>query len=330
MHMKHIYKFAIVTAVYNTAEYLDEMIESVINQDIDFEKNVQLILVDDGSKDNSVSICEKYKTIYPDNIELICLNHNGVSATRNKGIELAKGEYVNFLDSDDKLESNALSEVWKFFKKHENEIDLVAIPLYFFEAEQGNHILNYKFSRNELVNINERYNYIQLSASSTFIKRKYLNDYNIKFNKNLKYAEDAEFISEIIINKKYYGVLNKTKYLYRRRYNETSTIQKGTQDIDWFLYYIKNYSIFMINKYKNEDAVVSKYIQYLIMYDLQWRINKITLLSKEQKRTFYILLKNVLINIDFKIIIEQKNLTIKSMVTCLIVKYFYREVNWRV
>jgi glycosyltransferase involved in cell wall biosynthesis len=129
---KYPYKFSIVTAIYNTEDYVSDAIESVINQTIGFEDNVQLILVNDGSTDRSGEICKEYRNRYPNNIVYIEKENGGVSSARNRGLKEVKGKYVNFLDSDDKLSKNTLEEVWKFFEKHYNEIDFVSIPIYFF------------------------------------------------------------------------------------------------------------------------------------------------------------------------------------------------------
>ena len=114
--------FSIITAFYNTELYLAECIDSVINQSLDFKKNVQLILVDDGSSDDSTEIALKYRDLYPENIILLSQENKGPSSARNLGLEYATGKYVNFLDSDDKLELNALENVLTFFNSNENSI----------------------------------------------------------------------------------------------------------------------------------------------------------------------------------------------------------------
>ena len=95
------YQFSIIIPVYNVEQYLAETLESVINQTIGFEDNIQIILVNDGSPDNSESICLQYRDKYPDNIVYVKKENGGVSSARNEGIPYAEGKYVNFLDSDD-------------------------------------------------------------------------------------------------------------------------------------------------------------------------------------------------------------------------------------
>jgi len=91
--MKKNFKFSVIIPIYNVEEYLEETINSVINQTIGFEENIQLILINDGSPDNSEEICLKYKELYPDNVIYYKQKNSGVSSARNKGIELAIGEF---------------------------------------------------------------------------------------------------------------------------------------------------------------------------------------------------------------------------------------------
>lgn len=105
------FKFTIITAFYNTGKYLRESIESVINQDIGFESNVQYILVDDGSDDTSKDIALEYQKLCPHNILVLSKENGGVVSACNLGLEYIEGEFVNFLDSDDKFANNSLSAI---------------------------------------------------------------------------------------------------------------------------------------------------------------------------------------------------------------------------
>lgn len=323
MLMKPTYKFSIVSAIYNTAEYLEEMIQSVINQDIGFEENVQLILVNDGSTDHSREICLEYQEKYPNNIIYMEDSHLGVSAARNTGLVYVKGKYVNFLDSDDKLDSSAMSKVYNFFEENYNEIDVVAIPLYFFDKEQGEHILNKKFTSNRIIDIGKEYTAIQLSSSSTFIKSQILGRY--RFSESLIYGEDAKLVTEIICIKGMYGVVSDTKYWYRRRISNNSAIQNSEKEMSWYADYIKYFSKEILRLSK-EKEVYKYYIQYLIMYDLQWKINNYRKLHRnvsiQIRRQFMENLIDVIKYIDIIIIIKQKNIKFDKKIILSLIKIF--------
>ena len=110
---------SVVVPVYNTEKYLRETIESVINQSIGFEENIQLILVNNVTQDNSEEICLEYLGLYPNNVEYICVEENhGPCSARNAGQKVAVGKYINFLDSDDKWEPDAFEHAINFFEEH--------------------------------------------------------------------------------------------------------------------------------------------------------------------------------------------------------------------
>ena len=105
------FKFSIIMALYNVENYLNEAIDSIINQTIGFEENVQLILVDDGSTDKSKDIAYEYEKRYPDNVVFLSKENGGQASARNLGLKYAQGKYLNFLDSDDYISKNTLENV---------------------------------------------------------------------------------------------------------------------------------------------------------------------------------------------------------------------------
>ena len=149
-------------AAYNAEKYIKESLDSIIKQSIGFKENIQIIVVNDASEDNTKSIVESYIKKYPDNIKLLNNETNkGPAFTRNRGLSEVEGEYVNFLDSDDYISKDTFEKVDEFFETHET-IDMVSIPLYFFGFKRGNHPLNYKFAIDGIVNLFEKPNAIQL------------------------------------------------------------------------------------------------------------------------------------------------------------------------
>ena len=107
--MKHSdYLFSVVMAVYNVEKYISEAVGSVIDQTIGFQRNIQIIFVDDGSTDNCGIICDRYKEKYPDNIVVIHKKNEGQAKARLEGLKYARGKYINFFDPYDILSLNAM------------------------------------------------------------------------------------------------------------------------------------------------------------------------------------------------------------------------------
>ena len=125
------YLFSIIIPIYNRELYLEECIDTVINQTIGFE-NIQLILIDDGSVDNSEAICLSYKNKYPDNIVYEKKENGGVSSARNAGYKYIEGKYVTFLDSDDKFVLDVFDKVYKYFEDNYSKINVVIINIIYF------------------------------------------------------------------------------------------------------------------------------------------------------------------------------------------------------
>lgn len=319
------YKFSVIIPIYNVENYLSEAIESVINQTIGFKDNIQLILINDGSTDNSEKICMQYKQKYPDNIIYVKQENGGVSSARNTGMQYIEGEYVNFLDGDDKWNLDVFELVWDFFKK--NDVKLVACRKKYFEAIDDYHVLDYVFEEDKIINIEQDYQYIHLHAASTFFEANTARKY--KFDVNLKYGEDAKFVSEILIDEKKYAVLRNAIYNYRKRINETSILQKSFSDIRWYNETIKNYHEKIIEKSIKNQGKILPYVQYILMYDLKGRISKEfpNFMNDEQKRQYRDLLLKLIKNFEDYIICEQKKFYATEKIFVLSLKYGRDIVN---
>ena len=311
--MDYKFKFSIITAVYNVETYLESAIESIVNQDIGFLKNVQIILVDDGSTDSSPAICDEYAAKYPNNVFVVHKPNGGVSSARNEGMKHIQGKYTNFLDGDDKLTLKTLKNVWKFFEKYDNETDVVAIPLRFFGGYKGRHPLNYKFEETRLVNLEEEWEYIQLSSSSAFIRSTALE--GMFFDKRLAYAEDAKLMQQVLLKKKMLGVVNDAAYMYRRRVlgeGEQSAIQRSTSDPRWYLPYMKYFQLETIEYAKNNFGYIPKFIQCTLLYDLQWRIKEEDLpkdiLNEKEIEEYREAINSVLSIVDDDVVMAQRKL----------------------
>ena len=101
-------QLSFIIPVYNVEAYLIECVESIISQ---IEDNCEVILVNDGSTDNSGKICDEYALNYAF-INVIHKENGGLSSARNAGLKCAKGEYIAFIDSDDRIASNSVKQIF--------------------------------------------------------------------------------------------------------------------------------------------------------------------------------------------------------------------------
>lgn len=310
------FKFSIVMAVYNTRDYLHEAIDSIINQTIGFKDNVQLILVDDGSKDDSLSILNDYQRRYPQNIVVLSQENAGQATARNNGLNHVDAKYVNFLDSDDYLDEITLEKVWDFFETNQDKTDIVAIPIQYFGRRDSPHILNDKFNTPRVIDLEKEPNNPQLSSSSAFFKSDVLKSH--QFPTDVIFSEDVILINEILVDNKFLGVLDGPMYYYRRRYDESSTIDTVRRKKEFFTEKFKNYFLYLFEYAKLKDGYVPNFLQYTLAYDLQWIFfENLSILNNQETEEFWIYLRKVVSHIDDEVILNHDYIRNES------VKFFF-------
>lgn len=311
---------SVIIPVYNLEDYLREAVESVISQTIGFENNIQLILVNDGSRDDSEKICLEYKTLYPENIVYIKKANGGVSSARNEGMKHIDGKYVNFLDGDDKWAEDAFEKAINFFEK--NDVDVVSCRQCYFEKRTGfTRALDYKYAKDAVIDIYKDFSFIQMSVSSVIIKADAL--FGMEFDTRLKISEDSIFAAKVILKKKKYGVLNSAVYYYRKRLSDNSTIDTIVNNKSWYLD-TPIYSYKALFEYSNTRfGEVLPYCQFQVMYDLQWRLRKgiSEELTAEERSRYIGHVIDLLKCIEDRIIIAQRNLNFAYKMYALSLKY---------
>ncbi len=264
--------FSIIMPIYNTEEYIRESIDSVLSQTLDFTQHVQLILVNDGSTDSSLDIALEYQSKYPDNIEVVSQENQGLGATRNTGLEYAKGKYVNFLDPDDYFSENTLEEVKEFFEKNEDIVDIVSIKVMMFGRKTGDHPLNFKFKKDRVIDLRSEPANPQLAVNSSFIKLDAFD--NLRFRTDLVTSEDTNVSCKILLDKKAFGVLESPAYYYRKREDQSSLVDTAISKKAFFTYRLKNHFMDVIGYCLDREGEVPLFIQCTLAYNIQWMVTR--------------------------------------------------------
>ena len=302
--LTNCYLFSVIISIFNTGRYLDDTINSLLNQTIGF-KEIQIILINDGSTDNSEDICLKYKNLYKNNIIYDKITHQGVSKGRNLGLSYAKGLYINFLDSDDKWDSNAFEYINLNFNLYP-EVDIISGRIKYFESKNNYHILDYKFKKTRLVNLTKEYNCIQLSSASCFFRKSSIKDE--KFEEGILFGEDIRFITNILLIKPILCVVREAIYYYRKRADSTSAIQNTEENKYYYFSNIINVQQYLIDKSIKLYNDIMPFIQYFIAYETLFRIKSkaYQFLDFVDYKKYCKKIENILIKIDDKYILEQK------------------------
>lgn len=308
--------FSVVMACYQVEAYLDEAVGSLVSQSLPFRDYVQLILVDDGSRDRTGELADAWQQKYPDNVVAIHQCNGGAAAARNAGLSRASGRYVNFLDADDRLSAETLENVFHFIRTCEDageDTEVYTIPLFFFEARQGPHVLNYRFEKgNRIIDLEKEIDAAHLYTSASFIRRDAIGDR--RFDTRLQISEDARFLLPLLMQKRKLGVISSAKYMYRRRKGEnTSAIQGSTLKKSWYLDTPRALYLEMTDEMRREYGSIPRYIQFTLMYDMQWRFNMRQLppqvLTADEQELYRSLLMQALQRIDPDIILMQRHIT---------------------
>ena len=313
------FTFSVIIAVYNTGRYLDDSLGSLVNQTIGLDK-IQIILVNDGSTDNSEEICLKYQKEYSNNIIYKKIEHGGVSRARNVGLEYARGEFINFLDADDKWDPQALAYVLSFFENNTN-VNIVAGRLLFFEAINGYHPLDYKFYETRVVNLTKEYSCIHLSGPSSFFRNFLIK--GKKFVEGVFSGEDTIFINNILLLNPIIGYIREAIYYYRKRADHSSAVQNQVQKVDFYFSQLKYVGQYLIDKSKELYNKIVPFIQFYIGYNDLFRILSpaFRFLNSTNFIKYCKAIEDQLNQIEDKYILEQKFTSYKNKIFTLSKKY---------
>lgn len=197
-------KLSTIIPVYNAEKYLNRCLDSILSQDIEPQ---EIICVDDGSTDRSLEILRNYEKAH-DNIHVLTQKNSYAGTARNNGLAIAKGEYVHFMDADDYILPGAYAKVYETAKAY--SADYVKTRSKTFDMQSGNLIDNNYFSMSafpesiygKLCSLNDCQDVLLKTARApwtSFVKRSYLIEHNIKFN-SLKCVNDRSFYMDVIMH----------------------------------------------------------------------------------------------------------------------------------
>lgn len=260
---KFDYDISIIMPIYNAEEYIEESLNSILNQD-DKDVTYEVLMINDGSKDKSEEICLKYSENY-DNFKYIYKENSGVSATRNIGLDIAKGKYILFLDSDDMLTSETLGHIFHLFEKFQNESDILTYPLNkYIDGEEIEHLRSKNYYTEGLFKVDNFSNLNQVTINT--VVKNLPKDERCYFNTKLKQSEDALFNTQMIMKNKKIIISSKGAYLYRTEHKSTVNNFANPAAIKGMLLDFFNELIKL-----QEDGGLHTYIQSNILYEINWR-----------------------------------------------------------
>ncbi len=247
-------KVSVIVPVYNAEKYISKCVESVLAQTY---KNIELILINDGSKDRSKEILDDYASKYEGKILVAHQKNMGIANTRNKGIKLATGKYIMFIDNDDFIDEDYIETFVKAAEKNKSD---VVIGGYRRPDENGKIIKVGEMPNNDFAK------YLMLTPWARIFNREYIIENDIKFL-DCNVGEDIYFnLQAINISDK----INSINYVgYNWYYNTESvsnTSHKSIKDIDMYDLLNETYNVL------NEKRILEKYLDKIEYYFLRFSV----------------------------------------------------------
>ena len=209
-----MYSYSVVITVYNKEKVLDRCVQSLLNQTY---KGLQIILVDDGSRDSSLALCNGYAQSHS-NVKVVHQRNQGVAAARNTGLRAAQGEYVSFIDADDYLEEDLFEKVCAFLTAHPHT-DMVSWGCC-EESEQGERLavipmaqICFSTKKDAFCDLNDRLlGYVWLWT----FRREMLLSHQILFDSYLEPIDDYYFVLQAFSAADTVGSVGNAFYHYVR------------------------------------------------------------------------------------------------------------------
>ncbi len=224
---REYYKISVIIPVYNVSPYIEECLESLVRQSY---KNIQIILVDDGSTDDSIDKAQRFKPLFKE-FSVISQKNKGLSAARNAGLDEARGEFIFFLDSDDKISPLTLEHLFENLHIYNSDVSVCSFQYFSEEQDWESHVdLNWPF---KFEKPDGKYN-IPLDISSDICcvawnklyRKTVIDKYQIRFPEGVIH-EDITWLWKYFSKIQNYSFLNERLYYYRQRNNSITFKKQG-------------------------------------------------------------------------------------------------------
>ena len=297
-------KISVIVPVWNKEKEINKCLDTILANTL---KDIEIIVVDDKSTDNSKKIIKDYAKKYKNIIFIENKKNLGIGKTRNKGVKKATGEYLSFIDGDDYISLKMLKKYYKF--AHENKCDIVCGHYYKVNETTKTLFKTNEFNTTTLKQNKEIINLIDYGPCNKIFKRNIIVENNILFDEENKY-EDVPFVMKALYNSSKIGHIKESHYYYRIHENsETTVMDKRVFDIfnivnDVYSYYknrlelkeeIEYYAISEITrymarqKYQKDKKLKAKFIndgyEYLKTKIPKWRKNRYLKKESFMKKT---------------------------------------------
>ncbi|MDL2315837.1 glycosyltransferase [Desulfovibrio sp. OttesenSCG-928-A18] len=316
--------YSVVTSVYNVAPYLDCFFRSLTGQTLDFSRHIQLILVDDGSTDDSAAIIRRWQERFPDNIRYIYQENSGLGAARNSGLSLVTEPWVIFLDPDDFIACDFFSVADDFLRRQHRETPaderikvLACNYIFYFEQDRtfrDTHPLRHRFFPSERILDCGAPKAVQLSVNSAFLNRMMLAASGLLFDERRWLSfEDAHLMLRFLHDGQAgrLAYVGEARYFYRKRKAGTSNLDLGQRSKVSYLDLFRQSHIPLLEQRMARHGCIPEAMQWTFLYNCMVYLRLLLgpfpikqVLSPAEQQEFFTLLRQVFSYIDDRVILE--------------------------
>lgn len=290
----------LLVPLYNSADNIPNIISVAQKIKTPFE----LLLINDGSTDNTASICREAEQQY-NFIRFINKPHTGVSDTRNTGLSFSKGKYILFIDADDSLSDESADRLCQFFDECGEVVDLVTYPI---ETHYKGRVLPYHF-RYQTLHYSGIFDlnylpYIGQTTMNIMVRNRFKD--NILFDTSMTFSEDQRYCCEVLKDKMKMGFCLEAKYIYNR--SETSSSGK----ISGACYIFEQSMKMFEDMFGTGSSEIPAAFQGLYINDLAWKLRSNILYpyhyKGEQFQAALVRIKKLLAKVDNKVILDHPDI----------------------
>lgn len=310
---------SVIVPVYNVEKYLHKCINSILNQTY---KNLEVILIDDGSTDNSGKICDEY-ALKDNRIKVIHKENGGLSSARNAGLDICSGDYIGFVDSDDYIAEDMYEYLYVNLIKNNADVAMCNFYNVFENRIERSFCINDfdLIDQEKMLSINLKYAYNAFIAVWNKLYKKTIIE-NIRFPLN-KCSEDSAILIDWILKTKKMSYISNASYYYVRRVNSLSN-----RKIDEHLFdEVENFNKILKICYKKFDnciniAQADLFIAYRISLDRLLKSNNVNMYIEDK-----LICQNYFRKYIHKFIFNN-NINNKTKLIYLLISIHFKVYNW--
>ncbi len=262
--MNFDYRVSVIIPVYNRGHLVNIAFDSLRKQTINFN-DMQIIIVNDGSTDNSLEVCREYEKQYS-NVLVLDKKNGGLSSTRNYGMKHAAGKYIMFLDDDDEYTPETVKSVVDFFDEHYDYVDLVTYKIVYYTGGKRARNLHYRYkilTESGVYDLNNNPMIVQTTIN-VCVKNRF--DKNATFRETPNfYMEDQAFNNEMVSEKMRIGYCENGEYIYNQHAGSI------VSSLSYPYYCFENFIAYFEELYAKYDCV-PPYYQCMFLHNLYYRL----------------------------------------------------------